>query len=206
LFLLLVVLVSFYYAYSRASIISGFLMIILALILNKKFKILLYFSLALIISVFVLYLSASEENVYFLIDTLTFTDSSSFSHLLEWIQASITIIDNPFGIGLAMSGNASGVDQAIKIGGENQFLIYGVQMGIITMIIYIFMLFIAIKDSIYNYKISKGPEKELSFIAGLTKFGLLIPLFTANAEIYLFTSLFSWFLVGHIQKLKRKNL
>ena len=206
LLLLLVVLVSFYYAYSRASIISGFFMIILALILNKKFKILFYFSLALILSVFVLYLSASEEIVYFLIDTLTFTDSSSFSHLIEWIQASITIIDNPFGIGLAMSGNASSVDQAIKIGGENQFLIYGVQMGIITMIIYIFMLFIAIKDSIYNYKISKGPEKELSFIAGLTKFGLLIPLFTANAEIYLFTSLFSWFLVGHIQKLKSKNL
>ena len=200
--LFFMVAISFYYAYSRASIVSAFIMVVLALILNKNYKVLINATWVLILSFSFFYFSASDESIYFIIDTLSFRDSSSFSHLLEWIQASITIIDNPFGIGLAMSGNASSVDQAIKIGGENQFLIYGVQMGIITMIIYIFMLFIAIKDSIYNYKISKGPEKELSFIAGLTKFGLLIPLFTANAEIYLFTSLFSWFLIGHIQKLK----
>ena len=33
-----------------------------------------------------------------------------------------------------------------------------------------------------------------------TKFGLLIPLFTANAEIYLFVSLVSWFLAGYVEK------
>jgi hypothetical protein len=196
------VAISFYYAYSRASIVSAFIMVVLALILNKNYKVLINATWVLILLFSFFYFSASDDSIYFIIDTLSFRDSSSFSHLLEWIQASITVIDNPFGIGLAMSGNASSVDQAIKIGGENQFLIYGVQMGIITMIIYIFMLFIAIKDSIYSYKISQGSEKELSFIAGFTKFGLLIPLFTANAEIYLFTSLFSWFLIGHIQRLK----
>ena len=200
--LFFMVAISFYYAYSRASIVSAFIMVVLALILNKNYKVLINATWILILSFSFFYFSASDDSIYFIIDTLSFRDSSSFSHLLEWIQASITVIDNPFGIGLAMSGNASSVDQAIKIGGENQFLIYGVQMGIITMIIYIFMLFIAIKDSMYNYKISQGSEKELSFIAGFTKFGLLIPLFTANAEIYLFTSLFSWFLIGHIQRLK----
>ena len=154
---------------------------------------------------FIFYLSDSEEMLYYIIDTFTFNESSSLSHLLEWIQAGISIFENPFGIGLAMSGNATGVDQAIKIGGENQFLIYGVQMGIVSLLIYSLMLFKAIKDSIDLYKSSNDYKKELSFLVGLTKFGLLIPLFTANVELYLFISLFSWFLVGHIQKLKLEN-
>jgi hypothetical protein len=136
------------------------------------------------------------------IDTFTFNESSSLSHLLEWIQAGISIFENPFGIGLAMSGNGSGVDQAFKVGGENQFLIYGVQMGIISMLLYSMMLFIGIVDSINQYKFFDDYNKQISFISAMTKFGLLIPLFTANAELYLFISLFTWFLVGYIQKLK----
>ena len=46
-----------------------------------------------------------------------------------------------------MSGNAGGVDQSIKIGGENQFLIFGVQMGILTMILYMLILFKVISIS-----------------------------------------------------------
>jgi len=204
-FLLIIAGISFYYAYSRASIISGFLMIILALIMNKNFKTIINLFLVLMLFSFIFYLSDSEEMLYYIIDTFTFNESSSLSHLLEWIQAGISIFENPFGIGLAMSGNATGVDQAIKIGGENQFLIYGVQMGIVSLLIYSLMLFKAIKDSIDLYKSSNDYKKELSFLVGLTKFGLLIPLFTANVELYLFISLFSWFLVGHIQKLKLEN-
>jgi len=204
-FLLIIAGISFYYAYSRASIISGFLMIILALIMNKNFKTIINLFLVLMLFSFIFYLSDSEEMLYYIIDTFTFNESSSLSHLLEWIQAGISIFENPFGIGLAMSGNASGVDQAIKIGGENQFLIYGVQMGIVSLLIYSLMLFKAIKDSIDLYKSSNDYKKELSFLVGLTKFGLLIPLFTANVELYIFISLFSWFLVGHIQKLKLEN-
>ena len=53
----------------------------------------------------------------------------------------LSILDNPFGIGLAMSGNAGGVDQSLKVGGENQFLIIGVQMGILTLVVYSLILF-----------------------------------------------------------------
>ena len=201
-FLLIIIFLSFYYAYSRASILSGFLMIILALVLNKNFKVLANLFMILLLCLFVTYLFASDETLYYVIDTFTFNESSSLSHLLEWIQAGISIFENPFGIGLAMSGNGSGVDQAFKVGGENQFLIYGVQMGIISMLLYIMMLFTGIIDSINQYKFFDDYNKQISFISAMTKFGLLIPLFTANAELYLFISLFSWFLVGYIQKLK----
>ena len=200
LLIILIVFVSFYYAYSRASILSALIMIFTALLITKNYKKVFYILVLLFFSILIFYFSASEDSIYFVIDTFTFNESSSFSHLIEWIQAILTIIENPLGIGLAMSGNASGVDQAIKIGGENQFLIYGVQMGVISMILYSIMLFKSIRDSFSVFSQSKGYVKELAFIVLLTKFGLIIPLLTANAELYLFVSLTTWFLIGSIQR------
>ena len=147
LFIILIIFVSFYYAYSRASILSALIMIFVALLITKNYKLVFYILAFLLFSILIFYFAASEDSIYFVIDTFTFNESSSFSHLIEWVQAILTIIENPLGIGLAMSGNASGVDQAVKIGGENQFLIYGVQMGVISMILYSLMLFKSIKDS-----------------------------------------------------------
>ena len=200
LLIILIVFVSFYYAYSRASILSALIMIFVALLITKNYKLVFYILAFLLFSILIFYFAASEDSIYFVIDTFTFNESSSFSHLIEWVQAILTIIENPLGIGLAMSGNASGVDQAVKIGGENQFLIYGVQMGVISMILYSLMLFKSIKDSFSVYSLSKGHIKELAFIVLLTKFGLIIPLLTANAELYLFVSLTTWFLIGSVQR------
>ena len=105
-----------------------------------------------------------------------------------------------------MSGNAGGVDQSIKVGGENQFLIFGVQMGLLMLIIYILILFKALKTGILTYYKSTGINKHLAFTVTLTKFGLILPLITANAELYLFVSLISWFLVGNIENQYQKNL
>ncbi|MBL6648559.1 MAG: O-antigen ligase family protein [Flavobacteriaceae bacterium] len=204
LLIILIVFVSFYYAYSRASILSALIVIFAALLITKNYRTVFYILVLLLFSILIFYFSASEDSIYFIIDTFTFNESSSFSHLIEWIQAILTIIENPLGIGLAMSGNASGVDQAIKIGGENQFLIYGVQMGVISMILYSIMLFKSIRDSFSVFSQSKGYIKELAFIVLLAKFGLIIPLLTANAELYLFVSLTTWFLIGSIQRSYQK--
>ncbi len=202
--IIVIVFISFYYAYSRASILSALIMIFAASIITKNYKSFFYMLTFLFFLIFIFYFSATDDSIYFVIDTLTFNESSSISHLIEWIQAVLTIIENPLGIGLAMSGNASGVDQAIKIGGESQFLIYGVQMGILSLILYSLMLFRSIKDSFSVFSFSKGHIKELAFIVLLTKLGLIIPLMTANAELYLFVSLTTWFLIGSIQRSYQK--
>ena len=111
------------------------------------------------------------------------------------------------GVGIAMSGNANGVDQAVKIGGENQFLIYGVQMGILGLLIYVSMLSKGIKNSLKVFKLTnKQHLKSISFVAAATKIGLLIPLFTANAELYLFVAFLSWFLIGSTETYYLKNI
>ena len=50
-------------------------------------------------------------------------------------------------IGLATSGNAGGVDQSMKVGGENQFLILEFN-GLIMLVVYILILFKALKQEL----------------------------------------------------------
>ena len=198
-FLLFMVAAAFLFSFSRGAIVACIGIVLFGLLLNKKYKsLLLIFGLFLLSTLSLIYFG-SEEIRYFIIDTLKFENTSSLGHLVEWIEGILSIFENPLGIGLAMSGNASGVDQAIKVGGENQFLIFGVQMGVLSIITYVLILFFVIKRSCKVYYLSSNNDKHISFIVACTKFGLLLPLLTANAELYLFVSLTTWFFAGYIE-------
>ena len=177
------------------------MVLLFSLLLNKKYSLLIKSILILSTLSIVVYFSVEKEIQYLIEDTLTFRNSSSLSHLIEWIEAIISMTENPFGIGLAMSGNAGGVDQTLKVGGENQFLIYGVQMGLLSMLLYIIIIASVIYRSYISYQQSEKIDKHISFIVSCSKFGLLIPLITANAEIYLFVSLSTWLLAGYSEKI-----
>ena len=207
LFLVLVIVFSFFLSFSRASMFSAILTLVFGLYLSKNYKIILSSLLIVTVGFLYVYFFSSDDLRYLIQDTITFQNTSSLGHLIEWIEGLISIYENPFGVGLAMSGNASGVDQSIKIGGENQFLIYGVQMGVISMVIYFLILIKSIFNSAKLYLNSNNiNHKSVGFITALTKFGLLIPLFTANAELYLFVAFFSWYLVGQSERLYNTKL
>ena len=202
-----IIISSFLFAFSRASMFSGILVLVFGLYLSRNYKIIFSMFFIVLLGFVYVYNFSDEELRFFIQDTLTFQNTSSLGHLVEWIEGIISIYENPFGVGLAMSGNASGVDQSIKIGGENQFLIYGVQMGIISLVLYLLILIKAIYNSARLYlKSVDYNHKSIGFITSLTKFGLLIPLFTANAELYLFVALFSWYLVGQSERLYNTKL
>ena len=198
-FLLFMVASAFLFSFSRGAIVACIGIVLFALLLNKKYKTLLFIFGSFILSTLSLLYFGSDEIRYLIIDTLKFENTSSLGHLVEWIEGILSIFENPLGIGLAMSGNASGVDQAIKVGGENQFLIFGVQMGVLSTITYGLILFFVIKRSCKVYFMSSNNVKHISFIVACTKFGLLLPLLTANAELYLFVSLTTWFFAGYIE-------
>jgi hypothetical protein len=80
-------------------------------------------------------------------------------------------------------------------------------MGVIGLLIYVSILIKGIKNSLKVFMLSnKDHVKSISFVAAATKIGLLIPLFTANAELYLFVAFFSWFLIGFIETYYFKNI
>ena len=205
--LLLMVTLSFFFSYSRGAIIASGIIVFFTLFLEKKYHLVrIVLTLVIVTIIYISYFS-SKELQYFVLDTLSFQNTSSLGHLLEWIEGVNSMIQNPMGIGIAMSGNANGVDQALKISGENQFLIYGVQMGFLGLLIYVSMLINGIKDSLKVFKLSsKHHVKSISFVAAATKIGLLIPLLTANAELYLFVAFISWFLIGFIETYYLKNI
>lgn len=188
-------------SFSRGAIVACFGIVLFSLLINQKYRILFtMFSISVILSLLTYFLGG-EDLQYLIIDTLKFENTSSLGHLIEWIEGILSILENPHGIGLAMSGNAGGVDQSLKVGGENQFLIFGVQMGIIAIIIYSVILLTVIIRSLKLYVDTKDlKHKHISFIVACTKFGLILPLLTANAELYLFVSLVSWLLAGYVEK------
>jgi hypothetical protein len=195
------------YSYSRASIVAFFLELAFIAVLFKYYKILLSGFILFLASVIYIFYFASDDLYYFVVDTITFQNASSFGHLIEWVEGVESMSQSPQGIGLAMSGNASGVDADLKIGGENQFLIYGVQMGVLGLFLYILLLFLSIRFAIKAYfNAPKAIEGVIPFIAGTTKFALLLPLFTANAELYLFVSYLTWWMVGYSVQTYNKQM
>lgn len=188
------------FAYSRASFMAFFMMLAFIALLLRYYQILTtaFFGFAAICLYIVFF--AADEVRFFVIDTLTFENSSSMTHIVDWLNAVESIISNPMGIGLAMSGNAGGVEKDLIVGGENQFLVYGVQMGVLGMLLYVGMLTIGIRNAWKAYRRSNSREAGIvPFVAASVKFGLILPLFTANAEVYIYVCLVSWWLIGYAE-------
>lgn len=193
IFTVLILFISF----SRSSFAGFILMLFLAAFLMGYWRIILG-TLIIGISFFVILFTFGQEELrYFIIDTLTFSESSSASHVIEWVSGINSMIENPFGIGLATSGGAGGVDPDLQIGGENQFIIFGVQMGVLYMMLYIALLVSSIYTSFRAFrKCRSGTTASIPFVAGAFKFAFLIPLMTSNAEIFLLVAYLSWWMVG----------
>ena len=188
---------SLVFSASRAAFIAFFVMIFFVALVFRLYKLIAAGFLALLGFTFYVMVFASDDFFYFVLDTLTFENTSSVGHVVEWVLALNSMVSNPLGIGLAMSGNFGSVTDELRVGGENQFLIYGVQLGWIGMILYIFLLFFGIKYCIYVFNNSTNKSvARIAFVGGVVKFGLLLPLFTANVEIYTYVSWITWWMIG----------
>ncbi len=192
-------------SYSRSSFGAFFLLLIFIAFLFRYYRLILLAVLLLgISSVYIAYFAADDVR-YYIIDTLSLADSSSLNHILEWLEAVDSITANPFGIGMATSGNTGGVEEDLKIGGENQFLVFGVQFGVQGMLLYILTIFLSIWYSVRAYFLTKRQiDRLVPFVAASFKFALLMPLFTANSENYVFTSFLSWLFVGYSVRLYQR--
>jgi hypothetical protein len=189
---------SLFLSSSRAAFAAFFIMIFFIALIFKLNKLILFgFGLFMTFVVFVIFF-ASEDFYYFVIDTLTFQNASSVGHVVEWLVALESMIENPFGVGLAMSGNSGSVTDEARIGGENQFLIYGVQLGFLGMVLYILLLVFGISRSIKVFRMTDNVmSARIAFTGAAVKTGLLLPLFTANAELYAYVSWISWWMIGY---------
>jgi hypothetical protein len=189
---------SLFFSSSRSAFGGFFIMLFFIAVIFKLYRLILFgFSLVTAFVIFVVFF-ASDDFYYFVIDTLTFQNASSVGHVVEWVIALESMIENPFGVGLAMSGNSGSVTDEVRIGGENQFLIYGVQLGFIGMFLYILILGFSISRSIRVFRLTENVmTARLAITAAAVKTGLLFPLFTANAELFAYVNWITWWMVGY---------
>ena len=183
-------------ALSRASLGSYFVMIYLYAFITRKKNLLKVFHYGFIAVVLYFIFLISNNDVYdFVVDTITFQNASSVGHIIEWLAGIEAMVKQPLGLGLGSSGKVAGM-LGENVGGENQFIIIGVQTGIISLILYA-AIFVSLTTNAYRW-INRlmGKERKIAITLFLFKIGSIIPLLTSNFENYSYVIYISWFLSG----------
>lgn len=188
--------VSIFLALSRSALLSYFIMIYAYAWMTGKKQILKVIHIGIICAVlYFLFLLKNDDMQEFVISTLNFTNPSSVGHVLDWIEGIASMIKSPLGLGLGTSGRVGG-SLGDKTGGENQFIIIGVQAGVIAMGIYLAIYIGLIKATFKWFYRLKGKEKKLCLALLLMKIGFLIPFLTSELESSAYISYMTWFLSG----------
>ena len=188
-------------AVSRASLIAFFVqLLVMSIWLQKRVYTFLALGSGVVGIIVFLFFSGNSVRQHF-VETITFENSSSQGHLAKWVEGLEAIQANPLGLGLGNSGH-TGARFSTQVGGENQFIIIGVDLGIIGLVLYATILISAIWYARYAFTKMTGLTKALVFIAASANLGLLIPTFTSHIETYIFVKYLTWWLVGYsIQEL-----
>ncbi|MCX6203776.1 MAG: hypothetical protein NTY43_05710 [Bacteroidetes bacterium] len=76
----------------------------------------------------------------FVANSIQFSNNSSLGHVLEWVAGVEAMITAPLGMGLGASGRVTALE-GDAVGGENQFIIVGVQIGIAGLLLYLTIYF-----------------------------------------------------------------
>lgn len=183
-------------ALSRASFI-GYISIIgiYAIVTNNRKIIKIIYIGFCFAALYLIYFLAQTDIYHFIIDSITFNNASSLGHLLEWIDGFDAMIKNPFGLGLGESGRIS-MGSKDNTGGENQFIITGVQVGLPMLITYVWIHINLIKIAYQNLWSTSGKTRRIAFTIFLFKIGIILPMFTSNTEAFVYISYFTWFLSG----------
>lgn len=194
---ILATLISVLFAVSRASLVSYFLVIYFYAIITLRLQLLkwIHYSFAAVVVLFLFYI---KGDIYdFVINTITFTNSSSLTHMLAWTEGIESLMANPLGIGLGSSGNVANTFGE-SLGGENELLIIGIQVGIIPLVLYGWMYVYTIAKTAAVFRNKRGKLRKIALFLLLTKIGLMIPTLTSEAESYLYISYVSWFFTGYL--------
>lgn len=184
-----------FFALSRASMASYFLMIYTYSFLTGKRKFLRFIHIFFLIVVIAIVFFADKDVKGFIINTITFANLSSLGHVIEWLDGIQSMISHPFGIGLGESGRIAG-STGDNVGGESQLIIVGVQSGVLILLVYIAIYFLLVRTAYKYFHVFTGKERKISLAIFLMKIGFIVPMLTSNFESYIYLSYLTWFLSG----------
>jgi hypothetical protein len=188
---------------SRAAILSYFAVILIYSFITKRKEILSVFYLSVIAFVFYLFSFSTKDIQGFVMNTITFSNQSSVGHLVEWITGIESMIAKPLGLGLGASGGIT-ANEGDAVGGENQFIIVGVQIGVAGLLLYVWIHFYTIYLAYKNYARLIGKEQKIAMTVLLIRIGMFLPMFTSNLDTYIYISYIMWFMTGLLSNILSK--
>jgi hypothetical protein len=188
---------------SRAAVLSYFAVILIYSFITKRREILSIFYLTIVLFVVYLFSFSSKDIQDFVMDTITFSNESSVGHLAEWLIGLESMIAKPLGLGIGASGGIT-ANEGNAVGGENQFIIVGVQIGIAGLLLYAWIHFYTIYLAYKNYKILKGKEQKIAMTVLLIRVGMFLPMFTSNLDTFIYISYLMWFMTGLLSNILSK--
>jgi len=194
-------ILSILFSLSRAPLASYFIIIYMyVLITKRKLIVKAIHTIFVLAAIYITYQFFQSENshgsvITLVLNTIDFSDPSSLGHLAKWAEGIASIIQHPLGLGLGSSGRA-GASLDENVGGENQFIIIGVQAGIIAVFLYLSIYVMFIQTCSKWVHVLKGKERKVCMAVLLIKIGLFIPMLTSEVESSSYLSYMNWFLSG----------
>lgn len=130
--------------------------------------------------------------------TVSLANPSAMGHYVEWMDGVRAVAENPLGLGLGTSGTL-GTRLGVGIGGESQYIITAVQMGIVGLVSYLSAwawTFVTGLRTFLRHRRSMLGAAALALV--LARLGLAVPAASSAFETYLSISLPVWWLSGVI--------
>lgn len=189
------------FAISRAPFASYFIVIYIYALLTKKKYITqtIHLGFAAIALYFIWVITNFEDKANgiteVIVNTLNFSNPSSVGHVVEWVEGIASMINSPMGLGLGTSGRVGGT-LGETTGGENQFIIIGVQVGVFALLCYLAIYISFIRTGIHWLPKLKGKERKVCMLVLLIKIAIFIPLLTSEVESSSYVSYMNWFFSG----------
>ena len=181
---------------SRTSTVVFLLECILVLILMGR-SVLIPPLLALIAVGGAIILALNPKATELIYQTITFENPSSLGHLSRWQEGIAVLLESPLGLGPGTSGRV-GARFGSQVGGESQYIVLGVELGIVGIVLYLILQWTALVYALNLFRYSHGSTRMLALIACVSRFGISLAGITAPIESYLFVSFINWWLIGFV--------
>ena len=183
------------FALSRASFANYFIVIYFFGVITRNKKLVWYFQFFFTLAVIYIAFFLQGDILEFIINTITFENASSMGHVVESLNGITAMAAHPLGLGLGSSGRIS-METNDHIGGENQLVIIGVQVGVLMLAVYIWTYVLMIRTGLKELKTATGKKRKLILCVVLIKIGLIIPVITSYIDTFIYITYTTYFLSG----------
>ena len=131
----------------------------------------------------------------FLWQTLTFQSSSSLTHTRDWVTGLENALRYPLGVGLGVAEQASIRFGLTPLEGENQFLMYAVELGVLGLALHLATMAGAVLTGLKTLRDSESMRAAYGVVVAATAAGILLNgMTTAVFNSMPLTYVFFWLL------------